>query len=59
MADLHSEPRGNSSMATWILIPVILLAILYFLAKGCTDVVPGEDSIQEHHAPATTAPHTQ
>jgi len=53
MADLHEQSYGKSSMSTWILTAVVLLAILYFLAKACTNVIPGEDSTQAHHGPAT------
>lgn len=46
MADLHSDSRKGNSMSTFILAAVVLLSILYLLAKGCTNK-------DEEKAPAT------
>lgn len=59
MADLHDQSYGKSSISTYFILPVILLAILYLLAKGCTDTIPGEDSTQNNHAPANMPQHSE
>jgi hypothetical protein len=37
MSDFNEHTEKDSSMSTLILIAVIILALLYFLAKGCTN----------------------
>ena len=36
MANIDVEPKSNNSFVTTTLIAAALLALLYFLAKGCT-----------------------
>lgn len=37
MSEFHEHAEKNSSLSTLILIAVIILGLLYFLAKGCTN----------------------
>jgi hypothetical protein len=49
MSNLHEHSKQDSSMSTLILIAVIILGLLYFLVKGCTN--SSEDEVPStHHA---------
>lgn len=37
MENLYTEPNRGNSYSTTILIAIVLLIVLYFLAKGCTN----------------------
>ena len=37
MSDFNEHTEKDSSMSTLILIAVVILGLLYFLAKGCTN----------------------
>lgn len=35
MADLNVQPKRNSNWWVWLLVAIILIALIYFLSKGC------------------------
>ncbi|MCW3080111.1 hypothetical protein [Segetibacter sp.] len=37
MSDLHNHTEKDSSLSTLILVAVVILGLMYFLAKGCTN----------------------
>jgi hypothetical protein len=45
MSEFHEPSNSNASMSTLMLVAVVILGLLYFLAKGCTNS-------SESHAPA-------
>ncbi len=53
MSDFNEHTERDSSMSTLILIAVIVLGLLYFLAKGCTD----SDESAARRVPHVTAMH--
>jgi hypothetical protein len=54
MADLHNHSRQESSMSKLILIAVAILALLYFLAKGCTNHSEDHTTTPATHGSAVT-----
>src|SRR6476661_10315717 len=60
MADLDVQPRKKSSAVPWIIAGVVLLVLLFLLARGCnvdpTDTVAeGPDTIHTDATRATTS----
>lgn len=50
MSDSHEYEKKDSSMSTMILIAVVVLSLLYFLAKGCTNRSEDEATPAKHSA---------
>ena len=48
MSDLHEHSDKDSSIGKLILIAVVILALLYFLAKGCTNRPENEGAPGSH-----------
>lgn len=57
MADSHSHAKEQSSVTTLIIITIILLSIIYFLAKGCTNNAENTAPASTHGKSATTTGH--
>jgi hypothetical protein len=54
MSDLHEHTQKDSSLSTLILLAVILLGIMYFLAKGCTNSDEHEVAPAHHTSVSVT-----
>lgn len=52
MSDLHEHEyeKRDSSMSTMMLVAVVILGLLYFLAKGCTNSSENETAPAKHGA---------
>ena len=48
MSDLHDHETRDSKMSTLILVSIIILGLLYFLAKGCTNQPENEHAPGSH-----------
>lgn len=59
MSDLHEHSDQDSSLSTLILIAVVILGLLYFLAKGCTNSSDHEAAPATHHGSVLTLPNPQ
>jgi hypothetical protein len=50
MSDIHEHSGQDSKLSTLMLATVIILGLLYFLAKGCTNNSEHETAPASHHA---------
>jgi hypothetical protein len=55
MAHIDVEPNRGNSYLTTILVAVVLLTLLYFMAKGCTN--HHEDNAHKHSGTSTNSTH--
>ncbi len=54
MADLHVESGQRSTVAPLIITAVVILSLLYILAKGCTNHATQHPAGATHEAPASS-----
>ncbi|MGI8636875.1 MAG: hypothetical protein ACR2KZ_15890 [Segetibacter sp.] len=50
MSEAHEYESRGPSLSTLVLVAVIILGLLYFLAKGCTNPSENETAPAKHSA---------